>query len=200
MPRDSVASQIPELAVARLVYVSDAEPGITRHRAGRAFSYRDTDGRIVRDAAILDRIRSLVIPPACTRVWICVRPHGHLQATGVDKRGRKQYRYHPRWREVRDEAKFSRLARIVRTCQELPGHRLFQYVDEAGARHPIGSDDVNAYLKEITGEEFTAKDFRTWAATLLAAGTLGALELPPGKPDLDLAVREMAILKLLDKL
>jgi DNA topoisomerase-1 len=270
VPRD-IAIEIPELAVARLVYVSDTDPGISRRRAGRAFSYRDPDGRVVRDAAVLARIRSLVIPPAYTQVWICAQAHGHLQATGLDKRGRKQYRYHPRWRQVRDETKFARLAafgralpalrarcdrdladtglsrrkvlaaivrllettlvrvgneayveangsyglttlrkrhadvagtkitfefraksgrehriglrnrrlaRIVRSCQELPGHRLFQYVDDAGTRHPIGSDDVNAYLKEAMGEDFTAKDFRTWAATLLAAGTLAGLELP----------------------
>jgi len=268
VPRDTPDTiPLPELALARLVHVSDSDPGITRRRAGRSFSYCDPDGQPVRDPAVLDRIRSLTIPPAYRDVWICRRPHGHLQATGIDKRGRKQYRYHPRWREVRDEAKFARmasfgralpalrkqcdgdladsglskrkvlaavvrllettlmrvgneeyatandsyglttlrkrhadvngtritfefraksgkhhrlgfrhrrLARIVRACQELPGHRLFQYVGDDGVRHPISSDDVNAYLKEAMGDDFTAKDFRTWAGTLLAAAILSA--------------------------
>ncbi len=267
VPRDSVPDQPAELAAARLLYVSDADPGITRRRAGRGFAYRSPDGGAVRDPATLARIRSLAIPPAYEKVWICTRPHGHLQATGFDKRGRKQYRYHPRWRQIRDEAKFSRLAafgralpalrrqcardletsglgkpkvlaalvrllettlirigneeyaasngsfglttlrkrhadvsgarirfefraksgkqhrvglqsrrlaRIVRSCQELPGHRLFQYIDEAGELHPLSSDDVNAWLQAATGEEFTAKDFRTWAGTLLAAAVLAA--------------------------
>lgn len=271
MPRDAVPSQIAELSIARLAYVCDSDPGITRRRCGRSFSYRDPDGRTVRDPAVLARIRSLAIPPAYVQVWICVRPHGHLQATGIDTRGRKQYRYHPRWREVRDEAKFSRmaafgralpalraqcerdlaepglskrkviativrllettlvrvgneeyatandsyglttlrkrhadvsgtritfefraksgkqhrvglrhrrLARIVRQCQDLPGHRLFQYLDETGTRHPVASDDVNAYLQEAMGEAFTAKDFRTWAGTLLAAASLAGTPTP----------------------
>ncbi|HEX2890436.1 DNA topoisomerase IB [Vineibacter terrae] len=281
MPRDAVQSQIPELATARLVYVCDADPGITRQRAGMGFIYRGPDGRIIRDAAILDRIRTLAVPPAYTQVWICTLPHGHLQATGVDRRGRKQYRYHRRWREVRDEAKFSRLAafgralpglrarcdadlaapglskrkvvaavvrllettlarvgneayaaangsfglttlrkrhadvtgtrivlefraksgrlhrvglrnrrlaRLVRTCQDLPGHRLFQYVDDDGERHPISSDDVNAYLQDATGEAFTAKDFRTWAGTLLAAAALAARPLPTPRAAADRVV------------
>jgi DNA topoisomerase IB len=112
VPRDTVENEIPELAVARLVYVSDSDPGISRRRAGRHFTYRDPDGRIIRDPAVLARIRSLVIPPAYTQVWICTKPNGHPQATGRDKRGRKQYRYHARWREVRDEAKFSRMAAL----------------------------------------------------------------------------------------
>lgn len=268
VPRDTPDSiPMPELALARLVYVGDSDPGIARHRAGRHFTYRGPDGRTVKDAVVLDRIRSLAIPPAYAKVWICVRPNGHLQATGIDARGRKQYRYHPRWRAVRDEAKFARmahfgralpalrqqcdrdladsglskrkvlaavvrllettlmrvgneeyaaannsyglttlrkrhadvtgtkitfefraksgkhhrlglrnhrLARIVRACQELPGHRLFQYIGDDGARHPITSDDVNGYLKEAMGEDFTAKDFRTWAGTLLAAAILAA--------------------------
>ncbi|MGE0717320.1 MAG: DNA topoisomerase IB [Alphaproteobacteria bacterium] len=250
-----------------LVFSSDDEPGIRRIRAGRGFTYRHSDGSPVRDAATLARIRSLVIPPAYTDVWICADPKGHLQATGLDVRGRRQYRYHPRWREVRDAAKFAkmaefgralpvirrrvtrdlgergltkrkvvagvvrlldrtlarvgndryakengsfglttlrkrharargdkvvlefrgksgrlhaselrdpRVARLVRSCAELPGHRLFQYVDDAGQRHAVGSADVNAYLQEVAGEDFTAKDFRTWAATALAAGRLAA--------------------------
>jgi DNA topoisomerase-1 len=248
-----------------LRYVSDQETGLRRQRVGRGFRYLDADGGVLRDPATLERIRSLAIPPAWTDVWICSSPAGHLQSTGRDARGRKQYRYHPRWREVRDEAKYARLAqfgaalprirrrvardlklpglprnkllallvqllettlirvgneeyarsngsfglttmrdgharvagatvrfrfrgksgklhevhlqdqrlaRLVRRCQELPGHELFQYVDEAGNVQSIGSADVNDYLREITGEQFTAKDFRTWAGTMLAAATL----------------------------
>jgi DNA topoisomerase I len=254
---------------AGLRYVSDATPGITRRRAGRAFSYRGPDGRLLKDAAELARIRRLAVPPAWTGVWICPDPSGHLQATGRDSRGRKQYRYHPDWRSVRDAAKFDRmlafakalprlrarvaqdqarrglprekvlatvvrllevtlirvgnqeyarengsyglttlrdrhvdfegaklifeyrgkggkshrislrdrrLAQIVRSCQELPGQRLFQYIDEHGERQPVDSADVNAYLQAITGEAFTAKDFRTWAGTVLASLALSAFE------------------------
>ncbi len=254
---------------ARLRHVSDATPGITRHKARNGFDYRLPDGPLVRDIETLKRIRALAIPPAWTEVWICLDPNGHLQATGRDQRGRKQYRYHPRWRQVRDEAKYGkllvfarvlplirarveedlkrpglprervlaaivrlmeltlfrvgneeyakangsfglttlrdrhvaiegghihisfrgksgkqhesdindrRLARIVKGCRDLPGYELFQYVDDDGVRHTVGSDDVNAYLREITGEEITAKDFRTWAATHLAAEALCALE------------------------
>jgi DNA topoisomerase-1 len=254
---------------AGLRYVSDAEPGITRRRAGRAFSYRSPDGSLLEDGAELARIRWLAIPPAWSDVWICPDRKGHLQATGRDARGRKQYRYHPGWRTVRDAAKFDRmlafaralprlrarvredqarrglprekvlatvvsllevtlirvgnqeyardnrsyglttmrdrhvgfagaeiifeyrgkggkrhrislrdrrLARIVRSCQELPGQHLFQYVDEQGQQQAIGSTDVNAYLQEITGEPFTAKDFRTWAGTVLASLALGEFE------------------------
>jgi DNA topoisomerase-1 len=250
---------------ASLRYVSDARPGIRRHRRGGGFSYLGPDGQPVRDPDTLARIRSLAIPPAWTKVWICPLPHGHLQATGRDARGRKQYRYHPRWREVRDAAKFermiwfgaalprirrrvlrdlalagmprpkvlatlvlllettlirvgneeyvrdngsfglttfrnrhavvrgtttqfrfpgksgivhavevtdARLARVVRRCQELPGHELFQYLDDAGEPQAVDSADVNAYLREISGEDFTAKDFRTWAGTIHAACAL----------------------------
>lgn len=256
---------------AGLRYVSDEDPGIRRKRAGRGVSYVGPDGEPVRDEAALERIRKLVIPPAYEDVWISPDPRGHIQATGRDARGRKQYRYHPDWRASRDGSKYSRmaafgralpriraavdhdlrrhdlpkakvtaivvrlleltlirvgnaeyartnksfglttlrdrharfhgaqvqfefkgksgiwrragvcdrrLARLVRTCQEIPGQQLFQYVDEAGQRHPIGSADVNAYLHEITGEAFTAKDFRTWAGTLAAAKAL-ALQPPP---------------------
>ncbi|HET6576765.1 MAG TPA: hypothetical protein VFG66_00480 [Gemmatimonadales bacterium] len=252
---------------AGLRYVNDASPGIRRQRAGRGFSYVGPDGRRLRDRATLERIRRLAIPPAYTDVWICPSPNGHLQATGRDARGRKQYRYHPRWREVRDETKYGRmlafsealprlrarlehdltlpglprekvlatvvrllectairvgndeyaksnrsfglttlrdhhveisgsslhfefrgksgkvhrvdlsdrrLARIVARCQAVPGAELFQYVDEEGERVSIGSGDVNGYLREITGEEFTAKDFRTWAGTLQAVAALEA--------------------------
>jgi DNA topoisomerase-1 len=261
----------PELAArrAQLRHVSDAVPGIARRKARNGFDYRLPDGALVRDIATLRRIRSLVIPPAWTDVWICPEPNGHLQATGRDQRGRKQYRYHRRWREIRDEAKYGkllvfakalplirarvcddlkrrglprervlaaivqlmgltlfrvgnaeyaktnksfglttlrdrhvaiegdhihisfrgksgkqhetdindrRLSRIIKNCRDLPGYELFQYVDEYGERRTVDSADVNAYLREITGEDITAKDFRTWAATHLAAEALREYE------------------------
>lgn len=261
----------PPLAAeqAGLHYLSDAIPGIRRVRAGEGFSYVDAAGKAVADPFILDRIRSLAIPPAWTDVWICPHAEGHLQATGRDARGRKQYRYHSRWREVRDENKFGRmlafgralpairarveqdmarrglprekvlativqlmettlirvgneeyarenqsfgattlrdrhvdvsgetlrlkfraksgkvqnirlrdrrLARIVKRCQDLPGQELFQYIDEDGTRRTVGSSDVNEYLHDITGQDFTAKDFRTWAGTVLAALALQGME------------------------
>jgi len=254
---------------ARLRYVSDQRPGIRRIGSGKKFRYVGSDGIAVRDSDILARIRSLVIPPAWTDVWICPHPNGHLQATGRDVRGRKQSRYHPRWREVRDETKYGRilifgqrlpqirervardlarpglprekvlatlvrllettlirvgneeyartnksfglttmrdrhakiagsevqfeftgksgvkhavsirdrrLAKLVKQCQEVPGQELFQYVDDEGNRRKVDSADVNAYLKTIAGEEFTAKDFRTWAGTVLAACALREFE------------------------
>ena len=256
---------------AGLHYVSDNEPGITRKRAGKGWSYRDPDGDLVRDAPTLERIRKLVIPPAWRHVWISTDPRGHLQATGRDDRGRKQYRYHERWHDARGETKYEhtiafaeslprlrarvaqdlaapglsrdkviativslleatlirignqtyakenksyglttlrdrhvevrgervvfsfrgksgveheielrdrRLARIVRRCQDLPGQTLFQWVDDDGARHRIGSDEVNDYLREATGADFTAKDVRTWAGTVLAAHELAAFDHP----------------------
>jgi DNA topoisomerase-1 len=252
-------------ADAGLVYTSDAEPGIRRARRGRGFQYFDSGGDPVRDSDTLDRIRSLAVPPAWNDVWICSRPRGHLQATGRDARGRKQNRYHPKWREIRDADKVARLvgfarslprirsrvsrdlrlkglprekvvatiirllettfvrvgneeyardngsyglttlrdrhvtvkgatvrflfrgksgrdievgftdrrvARIVTRCEELPGQMLFQYVDEDGVRGAVTSDDVNSYLRDATGEDFTAKDFRTWAGTVLATHAL----------------------------
>jgi DNA topoisomerase-1 len=249
-------------ANAGLRYVSDARPGIARKPAGKYFRYVSADGKAVRDAETLRRIRSLVIPPAWTDVWICPLDNGHIQATGRDARGRKQYRYHPRWHEVRDESKYSRvlafgeklptirrrvtrdlrqrgmsrekvlagvvrlletslirvgndeyartnksyglttlrnhhatvrgegitfrfvgkggiaheidlrdphLARLVRRCQDLPGQELFGFAQEDGSVSDVTSDDVNSYLREIAGAEFTAKDFRTWAGTVLAA-------------------------------
>jgi DNA topoisomerase-1 len=252
-------------AAAGLRYVTDEAAGITRRRHGRGFSYRDADGRPVRDRATLARIRSLAIPPAWTDVWICPHEHGHVQATGRDARGRKQYRYHPRWRETRDATKFHRLlelgealpglrdrvrrdlrrrglprakvlatvvrllettcirvgneeyrrangtvglttlrdrhvrvrggriffrfrakggklgritladrsvARIVRECQEIPGYELFQYLGEDGTPRPIDSADVNEYLREATGCDLTAKDFRTWMGTVHALARL----------------------------
>ena len=269
----SVAEAIELSASVGLVYVSDREPGIRRVRRGERFAYLGPNERTLRDAAELKRIASLAIPPAYERVWICAKDRGHLQATGFDVRGRKQYRYHPDWRAARDGAKFERmiefgealprlrrrlkrdlalpglsrdkvlatvvtlldatrirignveyarenasfglttlknrhvsfvrdgrarftfkgkgglehdvtvddkrLSRIVRNCQHLPGQQLFQYLDsDDGARHPITSDLVNAYLQDAMGEDFTAKDFRTWSATLSAIGLMIATPLP----------------------
>jgi len=262
VPSDPAAEAAQE---AGLVYTSDDEPGIRRVRKGKRFEYLGPDGKLVRDPAVLDRIRSLVIPPAWKHVWITARPRGHMQATGRDARGRKQHLYHPRWREVRDRNKFDRMAgfarvlprirsrvsrdmsrnglpkekvvatvirllettfarvgneeyakenksfglttlrdrhvdvrgatvrfvfrgksgvevqvgitnrrvaRVIKRCEELPGQHLFQYVDVDGERRTVTSDDVNQYLREVTGEDFTAKDFRTWAGTVLAVGAL----------------------------
>ena len=254
---------------AGLRYVSDEQPGYTRKRKGDDFEYFDTEGKRIRDEMRLLRLKRLAIPPAYTDVWICPSPNGHLQATGRDARGRKQYRYHERWREVRDENKYDRmvvfgkalpqirrrinrdlrrrglprekvlatvvqllertfirigneeyakenksfglttmrnrhvdvtatklkfsfrgksgvrhevdisdrrLAKIIRELQDLPGQDIFQYVDEEGQVRDIDSQDVNDYLREITGEDFTAKDFRTWAGTVLTAMALNAQE------------------------
>jgi DNA topoisomerase-1 len=250
---------------ARLRYVSDAERGFGRRRRGKSFTYVRPSGAALRDPATLARIRSLAIPPAWQDVWICRTADGHVQATGRDARGRKQYRYHARWREAQDQHKYERLiafakalprirrtvarhlrrrglprekvlaaavrllettlirvgndeyardnrsfglttmrdehvrirgatirfdfrgkhgveheidledrrlAAIVHACRELPGHELFQYVDEGGDVRDVGSGDVNDYLRSISGEDFTAKDFRTWAGTALAAQAL----------------------------
>jgi DNA topoisomerase-1 len=250
---------------AGLRYVSDDMPGIRRRKRGKGFTFLDAKGNTVSDARTVERIRKLAIPPAWTDVWICPIANGHLQATGRDARGRKQYRYHADWRNVRDETKFGRMiafgdalpkirerverdlslrglprekvvatvvrllestlirvgnreyarqngsfglttlrdghvdiegsklrfefrgksgkdhsveiqdrrvARIVRQCRDLPGQTLFQYLDEAGERQKITSEDVNAWLKETTGEDFTAKDFRTWGGTVLALSAL----------------------------
>ena len=261
-------STAPSPADARragLVYVTDDRPGITRRRRGITWAFLTADGKKLRAPETLRRIRSLAIPPAWTQVWICPRENGHIQATGRDARGRKQYRYHARWHEVRDEAKYSRvlafgaalprirrrvvadlrqrglcrarvlatvvrllettlirvgndeyaqhngsyglttlrnrhasvrgaqitfdfkgksgqrhrigladarLAKLVRRCQELPGQELFGYVDPDGTVRDVTSEDVNAYLREIGGEDFSAKDFRTWAGTVLAASAL----------------------------
>jgi DNA topoisomerase I len=261
-PRDAAES-------AGLTYVTDDEPGISRHRAGKGFFYKGPKGERITDQAVLDRIRHLAIPPAYHNVWICADANGHIQATGRDDKGRKQYRYHPAFREVRDSVKFEhmtafaaalptiratvkkhmalrglprekvlatvvyllettlirvgnedyaktnnsyglttlrdphvevegselhfefkgkskkmwnlhvkdrRVAKIVQACQELPGQHLFQYLDHDGERHSVTSQDVNAYLHEITGRQITAKDFRTWAGTVLAAMALNAFE------------------------
>ena len=258
---------------AGLRYVTDAKPGIRRIRCGKGFRYTAPGGNTIHDEDTLRRIRSLVIPPAWTGVWICTIPNGHLQATGRDARGRKQSRYHPRWREVRDETKYERmvqfaqalptirecvkedlavpspprqkvlaaivslmeqthilfgnkhveikgsqvtfsfqgksrihhtvslqdrrLARVIKHCEELPGYELFQYVDEHGERHAIDSSDVNEYLREITGQHFTAKDFRTWAGSVLASDLLrgmGAFEnATQGKKNVIAAIKAVAL-------
>ncbi len=263
-----IADPAASARAAGLRYVSDRAPGIRRRRRGKGFAYVLPDGTPLRDRAERRRIEKLAIPPAWTDVWICPQPNGHLQATGRDARGRKQYRYHPGWRDVRDETKFGRLiafgealpalrrrveedlgrqglprekvlaavvrllettllrvgneeyarannsfglttlrdrhaevegstvrfafrgksgkdiqvdiqdrrlARVVKRCRDLPGQDLFQYVDDEGARQAVGSGDVNAYLREVTGEEFSAKDFRTWGGTVLALGALSVL-------------------------
>ncbi|HEY3916160.1 MAG TPA: DNA topoisomerase IB [Stellaceae bacterium] len=276
---------------AGLRYVSTDRPGITRLSAPQGFIYRDSNGNRVRDAATLQRIRSLAIPPAYTNVWICKDPRGHLQAVGQDARGRKQYRYHLEWRAVRDQAKYAklqvfaqvlpkirarveqdldlpglprnkvlaaivsllertlarvgnkeyartnksfglttlhnrhvrvnggkiafdfrakhgiqrridledrRLARIVRKCQDLPGQELFQYLDEDGSPRSVSSDDVNGYLREITGDEITAKDFRTWAGTKLAVVALRHIGPPgPGGGKKNVVQAVTAVAKLL---
>jgi DNA topoisomerase-1 len=267
---------------AGLRHVSDAQPGIRRLRSGRGFRYVGVDGQAIREPAELRRFRSLAIPPAWTEVWICPSPRGHVQATGRDAKGRKQYRYHPVWQAVRDETKYSRLiafaealpalrtrvaedlarpglprakvlativdlletsyirvgndeyartngsyglttlesthvkvegctvrfqfrgksgkehvvnirdrrvARIIRRCQSLPGQILFQYQEEAGELRTVDSEDVNEYLREIAGADFTAKDFRTWAGTVLAAATLARAEPPHSEAE---AKREVA--------
>jgi len=257
--------------MARLRYVTDRQAGVRRLKSGKGFRYVGTNGQAVRGEQILARIRGLAIPPAWTNVWICADSRGHLQATGRDAKGRKQYRYHPDWRATRDDTKFYRmqafaravpvirrraradlarpglprekvlatlvhllerslirvgneeyaperlvrtdhdarqaragerqhrslsvprqerqashidvddwhLARIVKQCRDLPGQELFQYVDAAGRRRSIGSGDLNDDLRDITVEEFTSKDFRTWWDTVLAVKSLR--ELPPGR-------------------
>jgi len=272
MPSDEADLHDPEAAAraARLRYVSDRKPGIRRERDGEAWTFRDTDGSVITDERTIERIKKLAIPPAYTDVWICRDPQGHLQAVGRDAKGRKQYRYHAKWREIRDEAKYgkmltfgrvlpairakvredlalnglpkrkvlaaivallektmmrvgneeyaktndsfglttlrnrhakvkggrlvfdfrgkhgvehhidlkdARLARVVERCRDLPGQDLFQFVDQDGETHGLGSDDVNGYLHEISGEDITAKDFRTWAATNLAAEALAIAEV-----------------------
>jgi DNA topoisomerase-1 len=259
------ADPVESAEEAGLRYVNDAAAGIGRRRSGKGWAFYDADGTRITDDKRLAWFKRLAIPPAWTEVWICPDRRGHLQATGRDARGRKVYRYHPRWREVRDGAKYGRmlsfaralprirrhveqdlgrpglprekvlaavvallertrirvgneeyardnrsfglttlrdrharikggqmtfafkgksgkqhavevadrrLARIVARCQDLPGQQLFQYVDDSGERRGVASDDVNAYLREVTGEDFTAKDFRTWAGTVLAAMAL----------------------------
>jgi DNA topoisomerase I len=259
---DTAAAPLASAKSAGLRYVNDQQAGITRLKAASGFCYVGSDGKPVRDQAVLARIKALAIPPAWTEVWICADANGHLQATGRDARQRKQYRYHPRWRDARDEVKFERmlsfaralpdirqrvdtalrlpglprekmlatvvclleatmmrigneeyarenhsfglttlcdrhvridgsevqfqfrgksgvrhavrihdrrLARIIRQSRDLPGQELFQYLDDNGRQQSVGSADVNDYLREISGEDYTAKDFRTWSGTVLAA-------------------------------
>jgi DNA topoisomerase I len=285
-----VAAEAAQMAVeAGLIYVSDAEPGIRRLRAGKGFRYLTPENRRLAAAKELKRIASLAIPPAYRNVWITVESRGHLQATGRDARGRKQYRYHPEWRQVRDSAKFDRMvafgealpklrrklkrdlglpglprekvlavvvsildatrvrignteyardnksfglttlqnrhvsfirdgravlnfrgkggiqhevhiddrriAQIVRRCQEIPGQHLFQYVSDDGQRCPIDSGQVNEYLREAMGDDFTAKDFRTWGATLLAITLLARTPLPDAPSERALKREIAAVIK-----
>ena len=264
-PTTPSADSLASAKAAHLRYVYDSKPGIMRHRSGKSFRYICPDGKPLHDKDALARIKSLVIPPAWNDVWICPLDNGHLQVTGRDARGRKQSRYHPRWREVRDESKYEhvlefakalpairarvdhdlklhglprekvlativrlmeltfirvgneeyartngsfglttlrrrhvsvrkskiifnfkgksgvqhsidvndrRLAHIVATCRDIPGYELFEYLDDDGLPHSIDSTDVNDYLCTVTGGHFTAKDFRTWAGTVLACSLL----------------------------
>jgi len=268
MPDSALHADLPR----DLHYVDDSQPGIRRKKVRGKFQYFDPKGERIIDADEVKRLNALAVPPAYTDVWICADPRGHLQATGRDAKGRKQYRYHPRWREVRDMDKYSRLqefgkalpklrkqleaqiaergfsrekvlatvvklldatlirvgntqyarenksyglttlrtrhvevhgseiqfhfrgksgvehevsvkdkrmARVVKRCQELPGQNLFQYVDEEGERHNVSSSDVNAYLHSLTGADFTAKDYRTWAGTAMALAVPRELEWQP---------------------
>jgi DNA topoisomerase-1 len=264
-----ITDPVESAKTAGLRYVSDASPGILRQRRGKGFSYIGVDGKPLSDASERDRIEALGIPPAWKDVWICPLANGHLQATGHDAKGRKQYHYHHHWRTIRSQTKFNRMipfsaalplirkqterhlalkglprekilativrllettyirignveyaqenqsyglttlrnrhvdvsgstvrfhfkgksgvnhdiefhdrrvAKIIKRCQELPGHELFQYFDDEGQLQTIDSGDVNDYLREITNEDFTAKDFRTWAGTVMAARELRAME------------------------
>ena len=269
MPKDSIIDPEDAAISAGLTYVNDDMPGITRQRSGKGFSYKGPDGRTITDKAARKRLASLAIPPAYVDVWICPDPRGHIQATGRDAKGRKQYRYHPEFRELRDSSKYDRMldfarglpelraqvdadmsrrglpvekvlativfllentmirvgntryarenkshglttlrmrhvtldgnqvrfkfkgksgkewnlglrdrrvARIIRAVQEIPGQHLFQYVDDDGARRQVTSTEVNDYLRQITGRQVTAKDFRTWTGTVLAALALAEYE------------------------
>ena len=267
-------SQSPPLGAAGLRYVTDDMPGIRRQKRGAGFTYIDADGKVIREPAVLHRFRALVIPPAWTNVWICPLAEGHLQVTARDARGRKVYRYHPSFRQSRDQSKFERMfelkdvlwkirtrveedialeglprakvmatvvwllertlirvgseqlarlnrsyglttlrhrhveidgtevrfefrgksgvahtvavqdrriAHIIQRCQELPGQELFQYLDDDGRRQVVDAGDVNEYLRDVTGRDITAKDFRTWAGTMLAAEKLREMGVAPSK-------------------
>ncbi|HEV8112455.1 MAG TPA: DNA topoisomerase IB [Planctomycetota bacterium] len=291
------ASAVAELAVddarsAGLRYVSDLATGIRRVRAGRGFRYVDAEGKPVRNRAELERIRALAIPPAWDDVRVCDSPRGHLQAVGRDARGRRQYRYHQRWREVRNENKYGqlidfaralpalrrrvrrdlslpglprrkvlatvvwllentmvrvgneeyarenesfglttlrdrhanfsggtlelqfrgksgklhrvrvgdrRVVRIVRACQDIPGYELFQYLDERGNGQRIGSEDVNEYLRDATGAEFTAKSFRTWTGTVQALAALRSLPTRASAPRAAARVRRRDLAQVIRK-
>jgi DNA topoisomerase IB len=285
---DVPPEQLAAAEDAGLRYVSDTGPGLARRRFGDWFEYYDERGREVTDDATIERIERLAIPPAYADVWICPDARGHLQATGRDARGRKQYRYHPDWRPSRDHDKFSRilrfgeklprlrrrlardlklrglprdkvlalavsvlaetlirvgnheyarqnnsfglttlrnrhvrfpggaaifefrgksgkdhvvefdderLAKLLRRCQQLPGQKLFQYLDESGTPRPIGSGDVNDYLRDACGEDFTAKDFRTWGGTLAAIKELVRHPPPPEAAERTLAMLQNASVK-----
>jgi DNA topoisomerase-1 len=276
---------VAPVGVPRLRYVTDTEPGFERRRAGRHFRYVDHQGASVADPATLERIRAIVVPPAWTDVWICRSADGHLQATGRDAKGRKQYRYHAEWRAFRDRVKFERLhefgvalprvrqavaldlalptlcrekvlatvvwlleatlvrvgneeyaranasyglttlrnghvkrsaseirlifrgksgqphrvtvddrriVRVLRQCQELPGQFLFEYCEDDGSQRAVHSEDVNDYLRTVAGIDVTAKDFRTWAATRLAASILASLPVPEDEREARLGVTEMS--------
>lgn len=269
VPGPASGGTLADAERAGLTYVSDDRPGIRRVARGNGFAYRDAKGGALRDPETKARIRRLAVPPAWTEVWICPRPNGHIQATGRDARGRKQYRYHPEFVKARDATKFEhildfahalprirrraardmgrrglpwekvvatvvhlldstlirignadyarqngsfglttlrdrhvavgggalrfefkgksgktwrlrlsdrRAARIVKSCQDIPGQHLFQFIDDDGSHRPVGSADVNQWLREVSGRDITAKDFRTWAGTVLAAIALRAFE------------------------
>jgi DNA topoisomerase-1 len=291
MPRDRTPAALPApppgvdavLETAGLRYTRDADPGYRREGEPKAFTYVDRSGKRIDDERQLARIAKLAIPPAWTDVWICADPRGHLQATGRDARGRKQYRYHGEWRSERDSNKFERLAafgaalpalrcaverdlarpglprrkvlaamiglldttfvrvgderyrrendsyglttlrnrhvqvrgdrvrlrfrgkagkehdlllsdkrlaRVVRRCRDLPGYELFQYIDDDGEIRSIGASDVNEYLKEVCGTDYTAKDFRTWGATVIAASALFHADPPQSDRDAVRAVND----------
>lgn len=292
---DEVHAIVENAATARdanLVYVSDTDPGIRRRRKGAGFYYLDVAGKRITDREVVERIRKLAIPPAYASVWICPTPRGHLQATGRDARGRKQYRYHVRWRGVRDQGKFNRLidfaqrlprlrrrlakdlklsglpkekvlaivvsvlaatlvrignakyreengsfglttllarhveflrgravfrfrgksgikhavpvnntrlVRLLRRCQQLPGQALFQYLDEDNKPQTIDSSMVNEYLCEAMGAAFTAKDFRTWGGTLQAIAVLASTALPEPFNERNLAMTLNACIKAVAK-
>lgn len=285
-----VAAEAAQMAdEAGLIYVSDAEPGIQRRRAGQGFRYLTPENRPLQATKELQRIAGLAIPPAYRDVWICVHARGHLQATGRDARGRKQYRYHSEWGRLRDSVKFNRMvafgealsklrrklkrdmavaglprekvlavvvtlleatwvrvgnsayardnksfglttlldrhvsfirdgravlnfrgkggvqhevliddkriAAIVRRCQEIPGQQLFQYVNDEGKRCPIDSGQVNDYLREAMGNDFTAKDFRTWGATLRAITLLASTALPESRSEVAFKSEIVSVVK-----
>jgi len=284
-----IVDPVESAAIVGLHYVGDTSPGIQRQRINEEFCYIHANGERICDDSELSRIKALAIPPAWTDVWICALPHGHLQATGRDAKGRKQYRYHAHWRQIRSQTKFNRmiafgealpkirqriaedlvlrglprekvlatvvrllettrirvgneeyaqtnrsfglttmrdrhvdisgsrlrfkfrgksgvkhdielsdrrLAKIVKRCQDIPGQELFQYLDDDGQHQPIDSDDINSYLREITGLDFTAKDFRTWSGTVLAAlelYDLGSFDSQTqGKKNVTQAIKDVA--------
>jgi DNA topoisomerase I len=287
---ESAAAEAAHMAArAGLIYVSNSVPGYSRVRAGDSFNYWFPDGRPLKSQREIQRIERLAVPPAYQNVWICMDPRGHLQATGRDERGRKQYRYHAEWRSVRDDAKFERMVpfaealprlrrrlardlalgglprekviavvvsildatrirvgneeyargnksfglttlrnrhvsfmaggramlnfrgksgvphevriddrrivKIVRHCQELPGQQLFQYVTDDGVRAPIDSGQVNDYLREVMGDDFTAKDFRTWGATLQAIVLLARTPVPESTAERPFKTEITSVLK-----